>query len=466
MSLIVAVSRLLQWLQRRFPWLGWAIEVFRGTVFLADSLLSALLFLLWICVFGLPYKLWTTLGITRSSRRGDILFLSQEGFTVAPTRIRSYFFAEKLAALGYPTRVLAFWDHFYHFKHLPDRPIFGVEKTLVAIKAVHRLLANPPEIIIEQRPTYDLLTTWALYWLRGIPVVFDIDDWIGSYTWFYPLRVETVLPRFHSITNTCIVSSAHLEHLLGSVFPVTVKIPTYVDTDIFRPQVQVPTSPEVVFGWNGTLFQEFMFESILVMLDAFSRARDKLEGSVSIAMEIAGTGDYFPKLEELLGTRYAGYPIRLKGWLDPRKMSEYLDGIDVGLYSLVVTEARRGTAEETFIVSKSPTKVFEYMAKGLPTISTRVGEVGNVIEPGVTGICSDDLGELSEGFVLLARDAELRQRMGAAARTQCEQRFSMTTAAQQLLEVIAASENVSAHHRGIKLRKAGIDTAGGEKGAC
>jgi glycosyltransferase involved in cell wall biosynthesis len=331
---------------------------------------------------------------------------------------------------------------------------------------VHRLIADPPAVIIEQRPTYDLLTTSIVRWLRGTTVIFDIDDWIGDYTWFYPLRVEAVLPRFRSIASACIVSSTRLERELAPIFPVTVKIPTYVDTKVFRPREVERSSPEVVFGWNGTLFQEFMFESLSVMLKAFSLACDRLGGSTAIAMEIAGTGDYFPKLEELLAKDYSEYPIRIKGWLDPRTMSEYLDTIDVGLYSLVVTDARRGTAEETFIVSKSPTKVFEYMAKGIPTISTRVGEVGSVIEQGVTGICSDDIASLCDGFVTLATDPELRKRMGVASRTLCEQRYSMTTAAQQLLDVIAACDKVSARDRGLTLREGGVDTAEGEKGAC
>lgn len=466
MSSLAALSRFAQHMHARFSVLRPLIEGARAAVFLADSFLAFALFLAWLGTFGVVFKVSMILRGGQVSRSREILFLSQEGFTVAPTRIRSYFFAEKLASLGNATRVLAFWDDIYKFEHLPDRPVFGVERVVVALRAVHRLIADPPAVIIEQRPTYDLLTTSIVRWLRGTTVIFDIDDWIGDYTWFYPLRVEAVLPRFRSIASACIVSSTRLERELAPIFPVTVKIPTYVDTKVFRPREVERSSPEVVFGWNGTLFQEFMFESLSVMLKAFSLACDRLGGSTAIAMEIAGTGDYFPKLEELLAKDYSEYPIRIKGWLDPRTMSEYLDTIDVGLYSLVVTDARRGTAEETFIVSKSPTKVFEYMAKGIPTISTRVGEVGSVIEQGVTGICSDDIASLCDGFVTLATDPELRKRMGVASRTLCEQRYSMTTAAQQLLDVIAACDKVSARDRGLTLREGGVDTAEGEKGAC
>lgn len=466
MSSLAALSRFAQHMHARYSVLRPLIEGTRAAVFLADSFLAFVLFLAWLGTFGVVFKVSMILRGVQVSRSREILFLSQEGFTVAPTRIRSYFFAEKLASLGNATRVLAFWDDIYKFEHLPDRPVFGVERVVVALRAVHRLIADPPAVIIEQRPTYDLLTTSIVRWLRGTTVIFDIDDWIGDYTWFYPLRVEAVLPRFRSIASACIVSSTRLERELAPIFPVTVKIPTYVDTNVFRPREVERSSPEVVFGWNGTLFQEFMFESLSVMLKAFSLACDRLGGSTAIAMEIAGTGDYFPKLEELLAKDYSEYPIRIKGWLDPRTMSGYLDTIDVGLYSLVVTDARRGTAEETFIVSKSPTKVFEYMAKGIPTISTRVGEVGNVIEQDVTGICSDDVGQLCEGFVRLAGDADLRRKMGMAAREQCERQFSMDAAALQLIEVVCGSGVTSTKHGGIVPKGAGINAAQGDKGAC
>ena len=436
MALTVRISGAVRGVHARYPWTRGFIERLRAAIFLADSLLSALIFLSWLGTAGLACKLLALARARKGTRGRGILFLSQEGFTVAPTRIRSYFFAERVSALGYPTRVLAFWDDIYRFDHLPDRPIFGVEQTLVSIRAVHRMLAERPAVIIEQRPTYDLLATWAMHWLHGTPVIFDIDDWIGDYTWFYPLRVRTVLPWFRSLASACIVSSARLEFELAPVFADTVKIPTYVDTDLFRPRVSAVSESVVVFGWNGTLFQEFMYESLLVMVHAFVRAYDRVGPSAKMVMEVAGTGDFYPKLEEFVAREYPGYPIRLKGWLDPRAMAEYLDGIDVGLYSLVLTERRRGTAEETFIVSKSPTKVFEYMAKGLPTLSTRLGEVANVIEQGVTGICSDDLAELCDGFVLLAQDAWLRLRMGQLARSRCVERFSMTSAARKLIDTV------------------------------
>ncbi len=430
--------------EARFPRIRLLTDRLREAVHLADTALAALLVLAWFLSYGIFARLALAMRGRNKPASGSVCFLSQEGFTVAPVRIRTYYFADRVARLGIPTKTLAFWDDIYRFKHLPDRLVFGVERVVVALRAAHRLLADPPAAIVQQRPNYDLITSWALHWLRGTPVVFDIDDWIGDYMWFYPIRVRKVLPWCKSLASVCVVSSTRLEQELGAVFPRLVRIPTYVDTEVFQPPRAPRPSGEVVFGWNGTLFQEFMYDALLVMMRAFRRACDRLGGGAPIAFEIAGTGGYLAAIEKTLESEFAGYPIRIKGWIDPRTMSEYLDGIDVGLYSLVMVKEGPESEDGKFILSKSPTKVFEYMAKGIPTISTRVGEVAQFIQHGDTGFCSDDVDELADAFVTLAGDPALRASMGAAARRLCVDQYSMATATEMLANVITEVSDVEA----------------------
>ena len=78
-------------------------------------------------------------------------------------------------------------------------------------------------------------------------------------------------------------------------------------------------------------------------------------------------------------------------------------------------KAARLIQESAFLRSKSPTKIFEYMAKGIPVISTKVGEAAAFVEDGHTGILCETSRQLADAFVRLALDADLRQRMGSAA---------------------------------------------------
>lgn len=73
-----------------------------------------------------------------------------------------------------------------------------------------------------------------------------------------------------------------------------------------------------------------------------------------------------------------------------------------------------------------PQTALEAGASGIPMVASRVSGVVNAIEDGVTGLLvpAGEPGRLGDAVRLLLRDAELRCRLGAAARTRMVSRFS------------------------------------------
>ncbi len=71
----------------------------------------------------------------------------------------------------------------------------------------------------------------------------------------------------------------------------------------------------------------------------------------------------------------------------------------------------------------------EGMAYGLPTVATAVGGNPELIEDGVTGLLvrDDDERDLADKLMQLVRDADLRSRLGRAARERAERDFSWDT---------------------------------------
>ena len=65
-----------------------------------------------------------------------------------------------------------------------------------------------------------------------------------------------------------------------------------------------------------------------------------------------------------------------------------------------------------------PMALLEAMAAGIPTITTAVGGIGDVVEDGVTGllVAPGDVDSLAAAIVTLARDEALRRQLGDAAR--------------------------------------------------
>src|SRR5262249_41671636 len=86
----------------------------------------------------------------------------------------------------------------------------------------------------------------------------------------------------------------------------------------------------------------------------------------------------------------------------------------------------------------SPLKVYEYMAAGLPVIASRIGQLEEVIEHGVTGwlVPPGDANALALGIQgLRASPASFRKRLGAAARCYVLQCHSWDAVGQQILEL-------------------------------
>jgi glycosyltransferase involved in cell wall biosynthesis len=75
----------------------------------------------------------------------------------------------------------------------------------------------------------------------------------------------------------------------------------------------------------------------------------------------------------------------------------------------------------------SPFSVLEAMAAGLPIVASRVGGVPEQIADGETGLLVEpgDADELAAALTRLTQDADLRARIGAAARTRAEQAFDL-----------------------------------------
>jgi glycosyltransferase involved in cell wall biosynthesis len=85
--------------------------------------------------------------------------------------------------------------------------------------------------------------------------------------------------------------------------------------------------------------------------------------------------------------------------------------------------------------------VAEAMAAGLPVVGVRGGGVGEIVADGVTGLLAepDDVECLARHIDRLARDGEMRKKLGLAGRRRVEERFSLESYAEGVLNVYRAA---------------------------
>lgn len=81
--------------------------------------------------------------------------------------------------------------------------------------------------------------------------------------------------------------------------------------------------------------------------------------------------------------------------------------------------------------------VVEAMATGLPTVGARGGGVGEIIDDAATGLLAnpDDAADLAAQIEKLARDPQLRAKLGTAGRRRAEDKYSLEACAAGILRV-------------------------------
>lgn len=358
-----------------------------------------------------------------------VLLWSNEGFRVAPPRVRCYGFARELKKLGVDVSVLTFWDHLAHYTGLPPfRTTLGV-RTRLTFRAMMEGVRSRAGVIVFQRPFYEFMSVISLKIMYPftLKVWLDVDDWIFDYPVTPPpgeLTFRNMLPIYRAVSTGCVVSSARLDTEMRKHFTKVAIIPTFPDGVVFNNSpAKVREDKAVVFSWVGTLFREEVARDVLFLVEVLESLKDP-----SVILEIVGAGEYLEYTRSRAHAIAAHTQLSFLGWREPREIPAYLKTVDVGLYCL--------TTHDDFCASKSPTKLFEYMACGKPTVSTNFGEAPRFIEHGVTGFLANDAGEFAECCGLLVADPRLRSEVGIRARNRIESEYNLSVAAGSLRKVL------------------------------
>jgi glycosyltransferase involved in cell wall biosynthesis len=171
-----------------------------------------------------------------------------------------------------------------------------------------------------------------------------------------------------------------------------------------RRYLGVPAERFVV-GWVGRMTAVKRTEDVL---EAFKRLR---ENGVDACLCMVGDGPERERLERraaelgvIRDTLFLGYQ---------EDVAQYYAAFD----ALVLPSANEGT----------PVSVIEALAAQTPVVATRVGGVPDVVRDGEEGFLVDtgDTGGLAERLTRLARDPELRRRLGRSGRGRVLSRYAV-----------------------------------------
>jgi len=187
-------------------------------------------------------------------------------------------------------------------------------------------------------------------------------------------------------------------------------VPTVVDPDHFRPRVKPGANSVPVLGWIGTHSTYQYMASIFPALQRLAR-------QYRFRLKIVGAG------REQIAIPHVD--VENLPWSLEREVEDF-QSFDIGLYPIV---------EDEWSVGKSGFKSVQYMAVGVPFVTTPVGASAKVGEPNVTHFFARTEDEWCEALAQLITDESLRKRMGAAGRRHVVEHYTVAAEAQKLAEI-------------------------------
>lgn len=254
-------------------------------------------------------------------------------------------------------------------------------------------------------------------------LVYDVDDaiWLPHGRSHHPFtrwRTERRLKAVCGAADLCLAANGLLHAKLAEFSKNARVLPMALDPKIWT-RGDRSDQEGLRVGWTGSPANLRYLEAIEDDLIRLLKAHDNVEIQV-----VCGARPAFKQ-----GLKYTHIPFA------PGRDSEAVRGFDIGLLPLPV---------DPFAAHKSPIKALQYMASGVVTVASPVGATLDLIEENRGGVFASKPGEWRAALDRLIGDAELRTRIGDAARKRFEDMFSLDATAAELARLLTGLTETSA----------------------
>jgi glycosyltransferase involved in cell wall biosynthesis len=187
-------------------------------------------------------------------------------------------------------------------------------------------------------------------------------------------------------------------------------IPNGADPDRFKPNVDKAAVQKkynlegcTVVGFVGSFIYWHGIENLTYVMEK------TLEGDKSTKFLMVGDGGPMkPMLEKFITEKKLQNRAILTGFVPHEEIPQYIAAMDVVLAPYPKLD----------FFYYSPVKIYEYMCVGKPVVSTRIGQIAEVIADQKNGFLTepDDVEQIKKTIIRLLKNADLRQEVGQAAR--------------------------------------------------
>ncbi|MEE2727001.1 MAG: glycosyltransferase family 4 protein [Candidatus Latescibacterota bacterium] len=355
-----------------------------------------------------------------------ILFVTQYGARAASSRTRVFGYIPYLRSVGHRCEVVTV---------LPDEQIGGsqvivtrqvmrklcyyvwafVRTLLCGLRVV--LAAKRSNLIFVQKVIFPSFMRWMLRLVR-VPIVYDFDDAIFTTEIRQPnwlaaqkqQRNARGVPAMLHLASMALVENDYTGDFARQHCPHVECITGPIDTLRYTPGFSSRSDDAIVLGWIGSASTLSYLEGIRPALEEVGRRFN------DIRLHVVGASDF--SLKHMM--------VEKKAWSLDSEV-EYLRCFDIGIMPMPDDMWTRG---------KGGYKLLQYMAVGLPVITSPVGINREIVEDGIEGFWARDMDDWIKFITDLARDEGLRQKMGTLGRKKMEAHYALEAAQERLGELL------------------------------
>jgi glycosyltransferase involved in cell wall biosynthesis len=277
-------------------------------------------------------------------------------------------------------------------------------------------------VVIQRNILATFVPVFELALCRHHPaVVFDFDDLIMSpqFAELIPrtgggLRQRLFRNRMDLVVKAArqiIVGSPFLRERALELNPNVTLIPTPVDLRRYTLRAEPKPSDQVIIGWKGGRSAPVYLHPLQPVFEQLARRYGNRFKAV-----VHGDPDF---------RRFGPY-MEIRPF-DLATEIEELHRFDIGLMPL---------ADDDFTRGKCAFKAIEYMAAGVPSVSSPVGVICDIVQHGVNGFLARSHDEWIEVLSRLIEDVPLRRAVGLAGRRTVEARFSVEATGPKLVQTL------------------------------
>lgn len=237
----------------------------------------------------------------------------------------------------------------------------------------------------------------------GVPMVFDLDEPIfiayrsPTSGWASLLKFPRKTHALFRLADEVIAINSLIGDYAARYNPSVTVIPNFVDVSRFAPPDSRPEG-DVRLVWTGS-------HTTMANLETIVPALRRLQERYAVPLRVVGTGSI----------ELPGVVTEVRQWSGETEVSDLQD-CHVGLVPLT---------DAPWNPWKFYLKAVQYMAVGVPVVARRMGSNTEMIEDGVNGFLVETQDEWYERLALLCADADLRRRMGEAARRTAVTQYSV-----------------------------------------